>query len=57
MYTTRAETAGIAMMDAEMEQHKTIGAVFPIVFLLIAVLAIVTCMNRMIMCSVPRSAH
>lgn len=48
VYTTRAETAGIAMMDAEMEQHKTIGAVFPIVFLLIAVLAIVTCMNRMI---------
>ena len=39
VYTTRAETAGIAMMDAEMEQHKTIGAVFPIVFLLIAVLA------------------
>lgn len=48
VYTTRAETSGIAMMDAEMEQHKTIGAVFPIVFLLIAVLAIVTCMNRMI---------
>ena len=48
VYTTRAETSGIAMMDAEMEQHKTIGAVFPIVFLLIAVLAIVTCMNRII---------
>lgn len=48
VYTTRAETSGVAMMDSEMEQHKTIGAVFPIVFLLIAVLAIVTCMNRMI---------
>lgn len=48
VYTTRTETEGVFMLDNEMQQHKMIGAVFPVVFLLIAVLAIITSMNRLI---------
>lgn len=48
VYTTRVETEGVFMLDNEMEQHKMMGAIFPVVFLLIAVLAIVTSMNRLI---------
>ncbi len=47
-FVTRAENSGITMMDSEMSQHKMIGSVFPIVFMLIALLAIVTSMNRLI---------
>ena len=36
------------MLDSEMAQHKMIGSVFPIVFMLIALLAIITSMNRLI---------
>ena len=48
VYTTRAETAGIQMLDAEMNQHKMVGSLFPILFLSIAILAIITSMNRLI---------
>lgn len=48
VYTTRAETEGIMMLDSEMQQHKMISAIFPVAFLLIAVLAIVTSMNRLV---------
>ncbi|MCC8072583.1 MAG: ABC transporter permease [Clostridiales bacterium] len=47
-YTTRNETDGIIMLDSEMSQHKMMGAVFPIVFMLIAMLAIITSMNRLV---------
>lgn len=47
-FTTRGETSGIEMLDAEMDQHKMIGSIFPIVFMLIAVLAIITSMNRLV---------
>lgn len=47
-FVTRAENSGITMMDSEMSQHKMIGSVFPIVFMLIALLAIITSMNRLI---------
>ena len=36
------------MMDAEMTQHKMLGAIFPIAFMAIAILAIITSMNRLI---------
>lgn len=48
VYTTSDETEGIMMLDAEMEQHKMMSAVFPIAFLLIAILAIITSMNRLV---------
>ena len=48
VYTTRKETAGIQMMDAEMTQHKMLGAIFPIAFMAITILAIITSMNRLI---------
>lgn len=48
VYTTRAQTQGVMMLDNEMQQHKMVGAIFPIAFLLIAVLAIVTSMNRLV---------
>ena len=47
-FVTRAENSGITMLDSEMAQHKMIGSVFPIVFMLIALLAIITSMNRLI---------
>lgn len=48
VYTTRAETEGIMMLDAEMSQHKMMSAIFPVAFLLIAILAIITSMNRLV---------
>lgn len=48
VYTTRAETEGVMMLDNEMDQHKMMGAIFPVAFLLIAILAIVTSMNRLV---------
>lgn len=48
VYTTRAETEGVMMLDSEMSQHKMMSAVFPVAFLLIAILAIVTSMNRLV---------
>ncbi len=48
VYTTREQTSGVKMLDSEMEQHKAIGSVFPIAFMLIAVLAIITGMNRLV---------
>lgn len=48
VYTTRAETEGVMMLDSEMQQHKMMSAIFPIAFLLIAILAIVTSMNRLV---------
>ena len=47
-YTTRAETEGVMMLDSEMSQHKMMSAIFPVAFLLIAILAIVTSMNRLV---------
>ncbi|MCM1284704.1 MAG: ABC transporter permease [Acetobacter sp.] len=48
VFTTRAETEGIMMLDAEMSQHKMMGAIFPVAFLIIAILAIITSMNRLV---------
>lgn len=48
LYITRSENSGVQMLDSEMEQHKVMGDVFPIVFMLVAVLAITTSMNRLI---------
>ncbi len=48
VYTTRAETEGVMMLDTEMSQHKMMSTVFPIAFLLIAILAIITSMNRLV---------
>lgn len=48
VYTTRAETSGIQMLTTEMEQHKMVGSLMPILFLAIAILAIVTSMNRLV---------
>ena len=48
VYTTRAETEGVMMLDAEMSQHKMMSAIFPVAFLLIAILAIITSMNRLV---------
>lgn len=48
VFTTRAETEGIMMLDAEMQQHKMMSGIFPIAFLLIAILAIITSMNRLV---------
>lgn len=48
VYTTRAETEGVMMLDSEMSQHKMMGAIFPVAFLLIAILAIITSMNRLV---------
>ncbi len=48
VYTTRAETEGVMMLDNEMQQHKMMGVIFPVVFLLIAILAIITSMNRLV---------
>lgn len=48
VFLTRAENEGIFMLDDEMAQHKMMSSVFPIVFLLIAVLSVVTGMNRLV---------
>lgn len=48
VYTTRSETEGVMMLDSEMEQHKMMSAIFPVAFLLIAILAIITSMNRLV---------
>lgn len=48
VYTTRAETEGVMMLDSEMNQHKMMSAIFPVAFLLIAILAIITSMNRLV---------
>lgn len=45
--TDRKQNASYAMFDSEIQQHKTMGAMFSVVFLLIAVLGIVTTMTRM----------
>lgn len=45
--TDRAQNESYAMFDSEIKQHKTMGAMFSVVFLLIAVLGIVTTMTRM----------
>jgi putative ABC transport system permease protein len=43
----RKQNFSYATFDAEKEQHLTMGIMFPVVFLLIAVLGIVTTMTRM----------
>ncbi len=45
--TDRKQNLSYATFDAEKEQHLTMGIMFPVVFLLIAVLGIVTTMTRM----------
>lgn len=45
--TDRGQNESYAMFDSEIKQHTTMGAMFSIVFLLIAVLGIVTTMTRM----------
>ncbi len=45
--TDRSQNGSYAMFDSEIKQHKTMGAMFSVVFLLIAVLGIVTTMTRM----------
>jgi putative ABC transport system permease protein len=45
--TDRKQNLSYATFDAEKEQHITMGFLFPIVFLLIAILGIITTMTRM----------
>lgn len=45
--TDRKQNLSYATFDAEKEQHITMGFLFPVVFLLIAILGIVTTMTRM----------
>lgn len=45
--TNRKQNLSYATFDAEKEQHITMGIMFPVVFLLIAVLGIITTMTRM----------
>lgn len=45
--TDREQNESYAMFDSEIEQHTTMGAMFSAVFLLIAVLGIVTTMTRL----------
>ena len=45
---TRASHGSYQMFDAEIEQHRAMGSVFPIAFLAIAVLTILTTMTRMV---------
>ncbi|HAW69696.1 MAG TPA: cell division protein FtsX, partial [Firmicutes bacterium] len=45
---TRESHSSYQMFDAEIEQHRAMGSVFPIAFLAIAVLTILTTMTRMV---------
>ncbi|MBA4687335.1 MAG: FtsX-like permease family protein [Candidatus Galacturonibacter soehngenii] len=45
--TDRNQNLSYATFDAEKEQHITMGFLFPIIFLLIAILGIITTMTRM----------
>jgi putative ABC transport system permease protein len=45
--TDRKQNLSFATFDSEKEQHITMGFLFPVVFLLIAILGIVTTMTRM----------
>lgn len=45
---TRDNLESFAMFDKEVDQHKAMGAVFPIAFLAIAMLTILTTMTRMV---------
>lgn len=45
--TDRSQNLSYATFDSEKEQHITMGFLFPIVFLLIAILGIITTMTRM----------
>lgn len=45
--TDRDQNESYAMFDSEIKQHTTMGAMFSVVFLLIAVLGIATTMTRM----------
>ncbi|MGI5854214.1 MAG: ABC transporter permease [Bacillota bacterium] len=45
---TRESHGSYQMFDAEIEQHRAMGSVFPIAFLAIAVLTILTTMTRMV---------
>lgn len=48
VYITRKSQESYAMFDNEMKQHKTMGDIFPIAFLIIALLTILTTMTRMV---------
>jgi len=45
---SREDHVSVAMMDNEIEQNKAVGEVFPVIFFLIAALAMLTTMTRMI---------
>ncbi|MBW9147773.1 ABC transporter permease [Clostridium sp. CM028] len=48
VFLTRNNFGSYAMFQEEIEQHKAIGQVFPIVFLAIALLTIITTMTRLV---------
>lgn len=47
-FVDRDSIVGISMLDSEMKQHKVMSGVFPVAFMVIAVLAIITTMNRLV---------
>lgn len=47
-FIKRENVVGVAQLEAEMEQHESMMVVFPIAFVLIAILAIITTMNRLV---------
>lgn len=47
-FVDKESMTGIAMLDDEMKQHKVMSGVFPVAFMVIAILAIITTMNRMV---------
>ena len=47
LVTDRNQSMSFSTFDAEVKQHKVMGFLFPIVFLLIAILGIITTMTRM----------
>ncbi|MDF2541500.1 MAG: transporter permease protein [Herbinix sp.] len=48
VYLTRDNLESYAIFHSEIKQHKAMGAIFPVVFLAIAMLTILTTMTRMV---------
>jgi putative ABC transport system permease protein len=47
-FITRSDFTGVSTLDAEVQQHKAMGNVFPIAFAAIALLSIITTMSRLV---------
>jgi putative ABC transport system permease protein len=48
VYLTRQNHPSYAMFQQEMDQHKSMGSIFPVAFLVIALLTILTTMTRIV---------